>query len=658
MSVSSCPACGKQVTMPSGVHTSAKVRCPLCHSQYTLADALVNMPPLLELVDETLAEQDDAIVEDRDTEVEEIGFTASEPLVRHAAADFEPLEIAGAEDEVAFEENAGSDADVLSFDEPAAAEVADSPPAELGETVDNEITVQFDEPAPLEDIGVEAPFKLDDDSAGPAAGSAETVDFDLSAEAGETAPGDEIVPDFEGLSESQPAADEGEMALDFGEPIEPESTPVALASDAGADAVKPAAESKADKKKKKKLKLDLPDEPHRRRPLSTVLSAVLGAVVAIPLTLYGLLWLGPDYDFLGMGRRLYGWGVPVPSAFARPTYVAAKPPVNGGGGLEALIAQRAAQKADDQATPAPRPAAETPAAETPQAAPAEAPAGEPAATTPPATPPAATEARPSLPSNEPAPTEAPPAAPAVDKPPSEPKAEEMPEKPAAPPPADAPAELPAPADAPKAEEKPTEPAAAGPAGPLNAGKIAPADLAKAIEEAQAADAKMAAAQGTAAQAELTKIRSNYFVSLFRLGDAVTLVDAASDSAAVDALREQVAQFVLRLAADEKRVGALKVYGGKWLTFPRRTTPGVILAGTVQGAQRVGNAFEVKLAIGVESDAPIVTVLAAADPGLAAGDTALALGTIVDKPAENLAGYTGSEASIVWSGMIVKAPAAR
>ena len=86
MSTSSCPQCGKQVTIPSGVGTSAKVRCPLCHSQYTLADALVNMPPLLELVDDApLGLPDSPADEDAGMATVEGGFDATLDFVPEVA---------------------------------------------------------------------------------------------------------------------------------------------------------------------------------------------------------------------------------------------------------------------------------------------------------------------------------------------------------------------------------------------------------------------------------------------------------------------------------------------------------------------------------------------------------------------------------------------
>ncbi len=51
MSISSCPRCAQQVSLPAGVSEQAQVRCPHCKAQYALADALVNAPPLLEIVE-------------------------------------------------------------------------------------------------------------------------------------------------------------------------------------------------------------------------------------------------------------------------------------------------------------------------------------------------------------------------------------------------------------------------------------------------------------------------------------------------------------------------------------------------------------------------------------------------------------------------------
>ena len=46
-SISKCPKCEQQVTIPDGVAAEAEVRCPLCEAEYSLSEALAQAPPAL-----------------------------------------------------------------------------------------------------------------------------------------------------------------------------------------------------------------------------------------------------------------------------------------------------------------------------------------------------------------------------------------------------------------------------------------------------------------------------------------------------------------------------------------------------------------------------------------------------------------------------------
>jgi hypothetical protein len=314
------------------------------------------------------------------------------------------------------------------------------------------------------------------------------------------------------------------------------------------------------------------------------------------------------------------------------------------------------------------------------AAPAEAAPKAPLATEPPATEPnpapPANQPQPGPPADAPAaasPTDARPAGPATDSPsPNIDKSKEMPKDTQPPTPAESPdARTPAnesptaPAAKPDTEDLPSPPdetkpgaKAADAVGPVSATKVPLADLAKAIQAAHAADEQMVAARADATDAELKKIRSTFYLSVFRLAEAVTFASEDGGSAQLDDMRKRIGQFVLHFAADEKRVDALKFNAARWLAFPRRTTPGVMLAGSVQGTRPVGRLFEVKLGIGPESGAQSVSILTANDPGVSPGERAFALGTIVEAPSETLAGYEGAETSVVWCGMLLEVPAAK
>jgi hypothetical protein len=212
------------------------------------------------------------------------------------------------------------------------------------------------------------------------------------------------------------------------------------------------------------------------------------------------------------------------------------------------------------------------------------------------------------------------------------------------------------AEAPGSDDKQEEIAPAAPAGafgPRIARASSPAEVAKAVQSFSQADEKMTAVQAGQDKTELKKVRAGYYLSLYGLADALTL---AKDEAGgqLDAERQTVERLALALAGDATRLGELKAYGAKWLAFAKRTTPGVVLAGTVQSTEQVGPLFHVQ--IEMTADAPPVTIVCAVDPLVETLDDILALGSIVERPDEQLAGYKGDDAVVVWSAMTLKLPA--
>jgi hypothetical protein len=715
-SVTSCPRCSRQVTIPAGVGTSATVRCPLCHAQYSLADALVNMPPLLELVDDAAAEaidlapepgdgdelqaqaaiaetleftprddfEDDAPAElddlaapaagskqhdlglddslddelhmgEKDTEVEELSFTTSDPAVRAVPDDSEPIDLASDEDSV------------LEFDSQLPPGV-DAGSPRRADADDPAATIDFDDMSGDE-------IKFDAEGAAPTAAADDEMVFEMADEtSGKAAPDEDLELDFQPAGES--AAGEEELSLDFGEPIEPEGAPMVPVVAAGDGEEEPAADAKGKKKKKKEK---APAEPGKKRSLSTVLSVVLGAVVAVPVALYVVLWLGPSFDILGIASMLPN--SILPSSFNKQ--YAVRRPVTPPPQLPSEPAADPAAPAEPSTEP---PAAEGAAAPAPEAtAPTtEEPSGEaPAKTEPPATAPEqpapapadapATEPAPS----EPAPAEERPAAPSDDPfaetAKDDAKSKEMPAEPDALP-ADAPAEpspapaAPAPAAEPAAdaatkpapsEELPSPadaapaPAAEEPVGPIAPLVVGVAELAKALSDATVADQRMVAAIASGNEAEMKKVRSTFYLSLFRLAEVATFAKDDSGSGQLDTLRQSLEQLVRQLAADAKRTDSLKFNAGVWLEYPKRSTHGIILAGKVVSSAPQGRLHEIKLDISLNSHAPVVTVLSEADAGLAVGDQALVVGTIVENPREQIAGYEGAEPAVVWNTMTLK-----
>jgi hypothetical protein len=111
----------------------------------------------------------------------------------------------------------------------------------------------------------------------------------------------------------------------------------------------------------------------------------------------------------------------------------------------------------------------------------------------------------------------------------------------------------------------------------------------------------------------------------------------------------------QFASDKKRLDALKFNSARWLTFSKRTTPGIVVAGTVIGSEKAGKIHQVRVSIGMNSNEPVVAVASQDNPDLNPGDRVLVLGSIVERPSERLIGYDGDEATAIWSGMTLKLP---
>ncbi len=749
MSISSCPRCSQQVTLPVGVSNSARVRCPLCHAQYVLADALVNMPPLLEVIEDStdessldwldeaprasaaagialpedaappdeellsfdeaapladeslpleeapsdevlrfdaveLEEEESLEIQEQDTEVEELPLIVGGD-VREVPADDEPIEVGSAEEEPDF----------LQFEAPQAE-------GELPEFTS-------DEPAGTVEELEEVPLDFGEPTAQAPAGGEEELSFDFEPVA--SGPADTGAIDF-GEPVVVPSADDEPIELDFGE-ANAETTPTFNLEE-------PSASAKGKKGKEKKKKAEKVKTPKAQKPagerslVTTLVSVLVPTVIAIPLALYGALWLSPDYDLLGFGKLLPKFMLP--ASFSKTRTIAKIPPVSAPpqqlpetetpaeqpASGEQPPAEPAAAAPSDNVTPAsaetPAPAAESVAAPATDAPAEPAPAADtPAAPAAPSEPaaPLAGDATSSAPApsdtaaTEPAAPAAEPTPPAEEKPAVEDSSlDALLDAPAEP---DAPAEMPVDADAkPSLEDAIDAPAEEMPAEELPADEPAtkadadtpfdaiddakpaeeamelgadeevglrnprpatPEDVVKAATDYLAADKRLAAAIGSGDKAEVKKARAGFFLSLYNFADTFSLVNRAP----LDAQPPDFQQGLRELASNPERVKELGSYAAKWLAFGKRTTPGIVLAGTVESVDQMGKLFEVKVKL--TDDAPSAAIVTRDDPRVEAGDQVIVLGTIVDNPTEELVGYEGTEPTAVWSGVTFKAPAA-
>ncbi|MEX0676492.1 MAG: hypothetical protein WD063_05420 [Pirellulales bacterium] len=780
MSTTSCPRCSAQVTLPVGVSNSATVRCPLCHAQYALADALVNMPPLLEVVDdasETVPSQwFDDLPADHAPRATAADLTTAEPLdflqppesdaggVLPAGEESAPdqLEFTAeeADDDQPMQAADQGDQRDVDFGEPATARAASDdartrPSAneeemtlDFGGSVDGSEaeTLAFNE-APANDVDDAVTFELDAPRA-TADPDAETIDFEES-EPGEA--GDVVKFDLDAPQDAATIAAQGGDHIQFDAPqvtapagqpglrefgdlrfeasgeaedipldLPDETSAVPVAADEG-DEEESSAGTKKGKKKKGKAARSTNGKP-KGSLVGSLVKVALPVVIAAPFALYLALWMG--YDVAGLSGILPGFMLP--AGIKKATRLAQNPSPASVEHTAARPAMPSVEPSAASETPADEPPAIAPADESrtapldatdsaqpdaaepalpadnpfaPAASPAEMPengtdaaANENPRAQPesPAAPPAKDESNPfasddapeTAPEkgadaavddnriNRPASPDLPPVEPKPDSPPEPATKPETPEGAANPPGAPKGDDKPAPAaDAKPAEDQPPElptpgaseplPAPGEPAqpvealGPRNAQKVAPAQVMEALQATHTAGQQLAAAEGTGDETQLSKARANFYVTLFNMANAITLGQLGPGAAQLDPqLRALEPMIRQQLTADPKRFESLKTYGARWFAYPKRPTNGVVLAGTVESVDQAGKLYHARIKPNQNAEV-VVTVVSDKDPQLAAGDEVLTLGSIVEQPADQLAGYEGSEPAVVWSGMTLK-----
>ena len=96
-----CPHCQQQLAIPDFATDSAKVRCPLCEEEFTLADSFAHHLPELIVVDPGL----ESSAEPMDVSDDEVALDVETAEERF---DFEPLKSEGAEESVEVSDNAAS----------------------------------------------------------------------------------------------------------------------------------------------------------------------------------------------------------------------------------------------------------------------------------------------------------------------------------------------------------------------------------------------------------------------------------------------------------------------------------------------------------------------------------------------------------------------
>ena len=144
-----------------------------------------------------------------------------------------------------------------------------------------------------------------------------------------------------------------------------------------------------------------------------------------------------------------------------------------------------------------------------------------------------------------------------------------------------------------------------------------------------------------------------FDRLCHLADAVTFAQLDLDDAHRDRLRMQVQAALLRIGQDQGKTQIVGRLAGARLADSQRLSNGIFLAGTVQELAAEGPLFRIQLVLFGIPKSVVVYSSQPPQPSLAPHDRVLILGSIVDSPNRNLAGYSGELTQAVWGGMSLK-----
>lgn len=157
------------------------------------------------------------------------------------------------------------------------------------------------------------------------------------------------------------------------------------------------------------------------------------------------------------------------------------------------------------------------------------------------------------------------------------------------------------------------------------------------------------------------LNADSYERLCELAEAATFARFDStrdgDAADRDRCRDAAVALLTAIGGNREKSEVVGRLSGARLEDSQRQSNGIMLAGVVQQTQSEGDLFTIQLLL--LGSGKVVTVVSrqSPEPPLARRDRVLVLGSIVDSPRDNLAGYVGDLPQVVWGGLPLKIAAA-
>jgi hypothetical protein len=151
----------------------------------------------------------------------------------------------------------------------------------------------------------------------------------------------------------------------------------------------------------------------------------------------------------------------------------------------------------------------------------------------------------------------------------------------------------------------------------------------------------------------TNLTTTAFEQLCDLAEIVTFVRFEGDDSRRDECREAAEAIVLALGTQRERSEIAGRLAGERLDSTQRQSNGIVVAGTVQQAESQGDLFAIQIIL-LGGGKPVTVVSRRPpEPPVERRDRLVVLGSIIDSPRDNLAGYVGDLPQVVWGGLPLK-----
>lgn len=147
-----------------------------------------------------------------------------------------------------------------------------------------------------------------------------------------------------------------------------------------------------------------------------------------------------------------------------------------------------------------------------------------------------------------------------------------------------------------------------------------------------------------------RITPEVYERLCKLAETVCFAKIGDEDPNLPILRQSVLSVVAKAGSDNSKTQVIGRLAGYLLENGHREQNGIVLAGKLQEVVREGELFHLQMVLfGVPKTVTVVSHLMP-NPPLEPQDRVIILGSIVDDPANNVAGYSGRSPRIVWGGL--------